>query len=121
MAYADPAKARAYQTAWLKRKRRGPRGDEVRETSRRCRARAFGAEGDGVPPGWEAEQLGKQWGLCYWCPRDIMQPVMEQGVQRVAYDADHVVPLCSGGEHTAANLVLACRPCNGARGGRWRP
>lgn len=31
---------------------------------------------------------------------------------------DHLVPQCQGGPSTAANLVLACRPCNEAKGDR---
>ncbi len=121
MGYADPARQRKYQNAWLKRKRKGPRGDEVRETARRCRARAEGVKGEGVPPGWEAEQLAKQGGQCYWCPADISGKVMRQGHQAVAYDGDHIVPLTEGGRHEASNMVLSCQFCNGEHGGHITP
>jgi hypothetical protein len=31
---------------------------------------------------------------------------------------DHVVPRCLGGTDDADNLTVACRPCNGRKGGR---
>lgn len=31
---------------------------------------------------------------------------------------DHVVPRCQGGSDSADNLVVACRRCNGRKGGR---
>lgn len=119
MAYLDRGRQRRYQNRWLKRKRRGPRGDEVREAARRARAREFGAEGNGLSPGWEAEQLELQGGLCWWCGRDIRAEIRdERGRFRVGYDADHVVPLADGGRHEPENTVLACPLCNARRGGK---
>ena len=107
------AARKRYQNAWLKRKRRGPRGGEVREASRSHRAREAGLYGPNAPgPDWEARQLEKQGGLCYWCSQTFIH-----GPKRVGYDADHVIPLDVGGRHTVENLVLACPLCNSTRGG----
>lgn len=39
-------------------------------------------------------------------------------------EVDHVIPRSQGGSNSLSNLVLACPPCNGAKGGRtpdqWR-
>jgi hypothetical protein len=118
MGYTDPARQREYQNRWLKAKRRGSKGGEVRESARRARAKAAGAEGAGCPPGWEQRQLEAQGGLCYWCKGDITALVQEPTRMRTAYDADHIIPLGNGGKHEPKNLVLACRTCNGRRGGR---
>lgn len=32
---------------------------------------------------------------------------------------DHVVPLAKGGDHTAENVVPACRSCNGSKAAKW--
>ena len=32
------------------------------------------------------------------------------------YHVDHIVPLSKGGEHQEWNLVIACAPCNLAKG-----
>ncbi len=80
-----------------------------------------GAEGEGVPPGWEAGQLAKQGGQCYWCLADITGTAVRQGRVGVAHDADHIVPLAEGGRHEAENLVLACTHCNGEHGGHITP
>ena len=118
MGYLDPYRQRRYQNEWLKKKRRGERGDEVREARRLHRAKEAGAEGNGAPPGWEAEQLERQGGKCRWCPQDITAEIRdERGRRRVGYDADHVVPLAEGGRHEAENMVLACPLCNARRGG----
>ena len=45
MANRDPYLRRRYQNRWLKRKRRGERGDEVRNARRLHRAREMGADG----------------------------------------------------------------------------
>jgi 5-methylcytosine-specific restriction endonuclease McrA len=31
---------------------------------------------------------------------------------------DHIIPLSKGGEHTAENVLPACRPCNGKKGAK---
>ena len=121
MSHSDPAKRRAYQKGWLKRKRHSEHGPAVREMERRKRVKRLGAEGEGVGPEWEAEQLQRQCGRCAWCERDITQPIPERYGTRVGYDADHVVPLEQGGRHEAANLVLACPLCNARRGGEITP
>lgn len=38
------------------------------------------------------------------------------GVARLSLD--HLIPRCLGGADEGANLLLACRPCNSAKGGR---
>ncbi len=49
---------------------------------------------------WEALK-GSYSGLCVYCLGGCADPTM-----------DHVVPLNQGGDHTAGNIVPACRSCN---------
>ena len=54
-------------------------------------------------------------GLCVYCG---VRTVRRPGLHRAADLAtlDHVVPKSKGGPLTPANVVLACRACNNARG-----
>lgn len=45
--------------------------------------------------------------LCYWCH--------EPTTQRHRH-LDHILPLALGGEHSSANLCIACPKCNSAKG-----
>lgn len=44
--------------------------------------------------------------LCAYC--GLQKPLTQ----------DHVIPVSKGGEHTAANIVPACRSCNSKKGNR---
>lgn len=47
------------------------------------------------------------------------------GSKDVRLEADHIVPVSSGGPSTLANLATACKPCNRSKGAKslaqWRP
>jgi 5-methylcytosine-specific restriction endonuclease McrA len=49
---------------------------------------------------------------CHWCAVDLDE-----------YNAtvDHLIPLSVGGTDARSNLVLACVPCNNARGNSLGP
>lgn len=59
-------------------------------------------------------------------PTDVINHVLSRDGQACVYcgassrpfELDHVVPWSRGGQHTADNLVLACRPCNRSKGAR---
>jgi 5-methylcytosine-specific restriction endonuclease McrA len=73
-------------------------GVEARiQAARRARIRAP------VSSSVRLEVRGRDLGLCRYC-----------GVRltRATGTLDHVVPLSLDGEHTADNIVMACRPCN---------
>lgn len=46
-------------------------------------------------------------GCCFWCRKPL--PLKGSTV-------DHIIPESVGGDNSVGNLVLACRPCNQARG-----
>lgn len=113
---------RERQNAWLKAKRRSARGQEVRENARRYRARQAGVEVKPVPADWEQQQLARQNNSCHWCGYTIGQELVRiKGQLRIDFEADHVVPLSEGGEHSPDNMVLACVGCNAKRGGQSTP
>ena len=115
----DMDRKRARQNRWKQRKRRGPRGGEVRDGDRAHRARKAGARVLQVEADWEQDQLDRQGNRCHWCSKPIgMGQVKEGRTLRVDFDADHIVPLDEGGEHSASNMVLACIGCNTRRGGQ---
>ena len=121
MPYKDPNKQRAYQNAWLQRKRRSSEGGgAIRNNRRRTRAKEEGVKLKQVRPEWEQEQLEQQGSRCHWCGKAInVELVQGNGRMRVDFEADHVVPLAEGGEHSEANMVLACIACNRGPGGQW--
>lgn len=50
-------------------------------------------------------------GRCAYCGRGEVKMTM-----------DHIIPISKGGEHTANNVVPACKPCNSRkRNNIWRP
>jgi len=57
--------------------------------------------------------LLKQKGLCFWCEQPISSSVPETHPRRLT--ADHVKPLCEGGQTIPGNVVAACRDCNNGR------
>lgn len=114
----DRERRRRQQNAWRKAKRRGPRGGEIRETDRRYRARQAGVEVKDVPLNWEPQQLWRQQLRCHWCG-ELMPRLVRLGSQlRTGYEADHIVPLDEGGEHSPDNMVLSCIGCNARHGGQ---
>ncbi len=113
----DLERKRTRQNAWRKAKRRSPRGGEVREADRRCRARKAGAVVKDVTAFWEPWQLLFQGNRCHWCSKPIGGLTQERGQLRVDFDADHILPLDAGGEHSKENMVLSCIGCNMRRGG----
>jgi hypothetical protein len=46
---------------------------------------------------------------CYWC---------QEYVEYKSRTLEHVKELCSGGEHSASNIEMACRSCNSSRRNR---
>ena len=52
------------------------------------------------------KQYDAQGGRCYWCGVDVGDK----------YHADHIIPLARGGGNSAANIVIACPPCNMRKG-----
>lgn len=61
---------------------------------------------------------------CYYCdaPGFIWWPRLYSGEPGAwvtfSLEVDHVIPESVGGSSDAANLVLACRPCNRKKGAR---
>jgi 5-methylcytosine-specific restriction endonuclease McrA len=53
-------------------------------------------------------QYVRQGGRCYWCGGDLSD----------GYETDHVIPLAKGGSDGPENIVVACRPCNQAKGSK---
>lgn len=51
-----------------------------------------------------------------WCRYCRVELVMDAPPTRGGPTYDHVVPRAEGGGHGADNVVLACRPCNAAKG-----
>ncbi len=54
-------------------------------------------------------QYETQRGTCFYCPRSIAHGT---------FHADHFVPLSRGGSNEPSNIVLACPPCNMAKGSK---
>ena len=46
-------------------------------------------------------------GRCWFCGGKVARDMMTR---------DHLVPVTRGGTHEADNIVLACKPCNQAKG-----
>ena len=51
---------------------------------------------------WDARQLLRQEGCCFWCGEHL------NGLAH----RDHIAPLARGGRNDISNLVMACPPCN---------
>lgn len=54
---------------------------------------------------WWRQQIGP--GLCHHCGGKFPKNQLTM---------DHLIPLARGGKTTKGNVVVACRPCNAARG-----
>lgn len=60
----------------------------------------------------------EQGGLCYWCRRPLwLTDLGQQGLANQQGTIEHVLPRCRGGKDCWANLALACKRCNTAKGG----
>jgi 5-methylcytosine-specific restriction endonuclease McrA len=70
--------------------------------------RAKAKSGDFTAEEWEAMKRDCQY-RCRACSR--REP-------DIKLEADHIVPLKLGGEHTASNIQPLCRQCNASKGAR---
>jgi 5-methylcytosine-specific restriction endonuclease McrA len=83
--------------------------EKIREKSRRRRARLAGTDTSLTPAQWDAilawhrSDEGCRCAYCF----DVCAPTL-----------DHVVPISRGGDHTADNVVPACKSCNSSKGTR---
>lgn len=102
----------AQRIAWVEEGNREywQRKRQIAESNARRRARLAGAPiNDLTEDQWDVIQAS--WGFrCAYC-----------GVRGVELTKDHVVPLAAGGDHTAANIVPACLPCNAKKGTKTAP
>lgn len=103
---ANPDKAAALGRAWNKKNRDRILGyRRVRQAKKRGSAFERGVTRPKI--------YARDGGICYLCWRilpkkaactNLLQPTME-----------HVIPVTDGGDHTFANVRLACRHCNAAK------
>jgi len=56
----------------------------------------------------------KQRWRCFWCQRPVRETADPQDPERATLD--HLLAKSRGGTYALTNLVLACAPCNSARG-----
>ena len=75
--------------------------------------------GEHIPAAARNEVAKRDRGVCQHCgARAAKAEVNKRGVLTFRDDAgrvfhiDHVTPISRGGDHTPANLVLSCAPCN---------
>lgn len=70
-------------------------------------------------------QFGIQGGKCYYCLRPFphkesvrnrLGKRYKRGYITAIYDIEHLVPISRGGSNYPYNVVLACAPCNIAKG-----
>lgn len=84
-----------------------PISKAVREQKRR--ARKAGTVNDFTREQWEALKVAYGH-RCVYCGQHTKRLTM-----------DHVIPLSKGGEHTARNIVPACKSCNSKKGTKPAP
>lgn len=74
---------------------------------------------------WRAAQLERQGWRCFYCPTEIdlsnpgnvrVSAPAEAAKKIRAASCDHFVPIAAGGVNDRFNKVLACAPCNAAKG-----
>lgn len=75
-------------------------GRKKADAIERCRATGYGAKVEAVN---RDRIIRRDNATCYMCLRKLGKRDIH---------LDHVVPLERGGDHTEANLKVACRPCN---------
>ena len=61
---------------------------------------------------WRDEAVPQQGNRCWWCECVMTPPERDE---HESATADHVVSLADGGAHERANVVAACKWCNGTR------
>jgi len=103
--YYQANKAKRQTEEYRERRRKRRRKYRVRETeyARRRRAQIYGAARNFSHDDW-LQILEDQKHKCKYCGKpfsDDLPPTV-----------DHVWPLAKGGNHTAINIVAACKPCN---------
>lgn len=55
--------------------------------------------------------------FCFYCPTSTVAVWKNDGrVYLMGFEVDHLTPVIRGGEHTDANFVLSCQPCNLRKG-----
>jgi len=77
-----------------------------KDRHKKARRRAAAKAGSISRSDWDAI-VARHGGRCAYCGRDDLP--LEQ---------DHVGALSKGGEHSTANVVPACKPCNSRKGAR---
>ena len=102
----DPAKHNAHWKDWARKNRSIVRGYGAK---RRAAKYGISVEGQLTQEQWLEILKQANW-QCHYCKRDIFQPTARSS----ALDAtqDHIIPLINNGQHTAENIVPACRRCN---------
>lgn len=66
-----------------------------------------------VPEDLRRRVMRRDRGTCRYCGSPL---------EAAEIEIDHVVPIAKGGPSNLANLVVACRDCNGRKGTNiWRP
>lgn len=73
------------------------------------RAERIAATEDGTLTGAVIVDLFSKTKACHYCSKPM---------RSVEKSIDHVIPLCAGGAHSLHNVVIACKPCNFAKGKR---
>lgn len=104
----------------LRRKQQRAREDQAerdqraRDTAHRAAGarRARLANAPKVEPIDRARIIRRDGSRCYLCGRTL---------KRHEVTLDHITPLARGGEHTEANLAVACQSCNSSKGARPIP
>lgn len=99
---ANPERYRAYNKQWRAANKESVQASDARKRVKR-RA-AIGATIGRVTAAEWKEIKERQKNRCWYCNRKTAKLTQ-----------DHVVPLASGGEHTASNIVAACGPCNSSK------
>lgn len=99
-------RANREQQLEYRRKYRAENLERVLELNRKRRAREKGVTvRDFTADQWE--EVKSEWShRCAYCGKQKRLTV------------DHVIPIAKGGNHTKANIVPACQPCNSKKGDR---
>lgn len=93
------------------------RAESKREArrSRKYRERSRGIRYDRASRGPSLSSIWRKFqGHCIYCGIAVDRQLGERSQPNTA-TVDHVLPLARGGEHTDANVVLACHRCNSAK------
>ena len=82
--------------------------EQVRANSANRKARMRNAPGKIIAADVHA-QLAAQHETCFYCPASLAHN----------YTVDHYIPLAKDGTNYPSNIVMACHPCNDAKGDKW--